>query len=173
MLKISSRGHYGLRLMTELARAHGAGPLSLTEVARTESLPLPYLEQLVVPLRRAGLVEGTRGLHGGYRLAAPPESLTVGAVLRVLEGPVALVDCTADGYVSGACDREPFCFSRGLWARLKDAVTSVLESTTLADLVHDPAFVPHGLPALPAGLEPLPLVSAVPTAAPPAAGLSH
>ena len=60
MLKVSSRGHYGLRLMTELARAHGRGPLSLTEITRVEALPLPYLEQLVVPLRKGGLVEGTR-----------------------------------------------------------------------------------------------------------------
>ena len=61
MLKVGSLGHYGLRLMTELARAHGRGPLSLTEIARVEALPLPYLEQLVVPLRKGGLVEGTWG----------------------------------------------------------------------------------------------------------------
>ncbi len=85
MLKVSSRGHYGLRLMTELARAEGLGPLSLTEVARVESLPLPYLEQLVVPLRRTGLVEGTRGLHGGYKLSRGATEITVGEVMRVLE----------------------------------------------------------------------------------------
>jgi hypothetical protein len=61
MLKVGSLGHYGLRLMTELARAHGRGPLSLTEIARVEALPLPYLEQLVVPLGKGGLVEGTWG----------------------------------------------------------------------------------------------------------------
>ena len=115
MLKVSSRGHYGLRTMTELARAHGHKPLSLTEVARVEGLPLPYLEQLVVPLRKAGLVEGTRGLHGGYRLARPAAEITAGEILRVLEGPVNLVDCTAADYVHGNCDREAACLSSGLW----------------------------------------------------------
>src|SRR3979411_2247480 len=106
MLKVSSRGHYGLRMMTELARAHGHGPLSLTEVARVEGLPLAYLEQLVGPLRKAGLVTGPRGLHGGYSLARPADLMSVGEILRVLEGPVSLVDCTADDYVHGACARE-------------------------------------------------------------------
>ncbi len=81
MLKVSSRGHYGLRLMTELARAHGRGPLSLTEIARVEALPLPYLEQLVVPLRKGGLAEGTReelgedaaGSDGAAALPSPAE----------------------------------------------------------------------------------------------------
>lgn len=163
MLKISSRGHYGLRLMTELARAHGNGPLSLTEVARVENMPLPYLEQLVVPLRRAGLVEGTRGLHGGYRLAAAPEDVTVGSVLRILEGPVALVDCTAEEYVEGACDREPFCMSRGLWWKLKKTVEAVLDSTTLADLLNDPSFR-AGVPVpRSAGIEALPLLHVEPS----------
>ena len=156
MLKVSSRGHYGLRLMTELARAHGAGPLSLSEVARIENLPLPYLEQLVVPLRRAGLVEGTRGLHGGYRLAQAPGATTVAAVLRVLEGPISLVDCTAEDYVSGACEMDGSCLSSALWTRVKVTVEAILESTTLDDLLHDPGFMP-GAPQLPVGLKALSL----------------
>ena len=162
MLKVSSRGHYGLRLMTELARAQGEGPLSLTEVARVEGLPLPYLEQLVVPLRKAGLVEGTRGLHGGYRLSRPPAEITVGDVMRILEGPVALVECTADEYRAGGCAREPACSSRSIWWRVKLAVEAVLDGTTLADLVHDPNFAnPLGMPATAiAGLDPVPTVRA-------------
>src|SRR5258708_13685253 len=99
MLKVSSRGHYGLRMMTELARAHGRGPLSLTDIARVEGLPLPYLEQLVVPLRKAGLVEGTRGLHGGYKLGPGPSEMTPGAILRVPQGPVNPVDRPAPDYL--------------------------------------------------------------------------
>jgi Rrf2 family cysteine metabolism transcriptional repressor len=158
MLKVSSRGHYGLRLMTELARAHGRGPLSLTEIARVEALPLPYLEQLVVPLRKAGLVEGTRGLHGGYTLARDPKDMTAGEILRVLEGPVNLVDCTALDYTHGACEREGDCFSSGLWHRIKLTVEAILDQTTLDDLLHDPGFQP-GVPQLPAGLEPLPVTA--------------
>lgn len=148
MLKVSSRGHYGLRLMTELARARGAGPLSLTEVARVEGLPLPYLEQLVGPLRRAGLVTGTRGLHGGYSLARDARELSVGEILRVLEGPISLVDCTADDYVHGSCSREAACMSGSLWQRIKVTVEAMLDATTLYDLMFDPGFAP-GMTQLP------------------------
>jgi Rrf2 family protein len=158
MLKVSSRGHYGLRLMTELARAYGQGPLLLTEVARIENLPLPYLEQLVVPMRRAGLVEGTRGLHGGYKLSRAPQEMTVGAILRVLEGPVSMVDCTAEDYIRGSCDREFACLSSGLWQRIKVTVDAILDSTTLSDLLHDPGFQP-GVRQLPVGLEELPVTT--------------
>src|SRR6202165_129431 len=160
MLKVSSRGHYGLRLMTELGRAHGRGPLSWTEVARVEGLPLPYLEQLVVPLRRAGLVEGTRGLHGGYTLPRDPTQMTAGEILRVLEGPVSLVDCTALEYIQGSCERDGLCLSSGLWHRIKLTVEAILNQTTLHDLLHDPGFQP-GVPQVPAGLEPLPIAAAV------------
>ena len=101
-MKVSTRVHYGLRAMTELARSYRDGRLlSIAEIARNEDLPLAYLEQLVGELRRAGLVEGTRGVHGGYRLARAPEAITVGDVYRVLEGEVAPVDCTAEDYLPG------------------------------------------------------------------------
>jgi len=134
-VKISSRTHYGVRMMTELAKSYERGPLSLTEIAEDEQLPLAYLEQLVAPLRRAGVVEGTRGLHGGYRLTRPPDRITVGEVVRTLDGPIALVDCTADDYVSGTCAREPACASRGIWGRVKQSIEQVLFTTTLADLL--------------------------------------
>ena len=130
----------------------------MTEIARVEALPLPYLEQLVVPLRKAGLVEGTRGLHGGYTLARDPKEMTAGDILRALEGPVNLVDCTALDYIHGACEREGDCFSAGLWHRIKVTVEAILDRTTLDDLLHDPGFQP-GVPQLPAGLEPLPVTA--------------
>ncbi len=132
--------------MTELAKAYGRGPLSLTEIAYAERLPAGYLEQLVMPLRRAGLIEGTRGAHGGYELARPPAQLTVGAVVRALEGPVAPVECLAIEYVAGSCDREIGCLSRPVWRRLKNSIDQVLDSITLADLCadvdSDVSFVP-------------------------------
>ena len=137
-MRISSRAHYGLRMMTELAKAHGGPPLSLAEIARTELLPLAYLEQLVAPLRKAGLVEGTRGLHGGYRLSRPPERVTVLEIVELMEGPVAPVECLAEGYRPGTCQREPGCLSRPLWGRLQQAVKQVLGGTTLRDLLLDP-----------------------------------
>jgi Rrf2 family cysteine metabolism transcriptional repressor len=135
-MKVSTRVHYGLRAMTELARSYREDRLlAISEIARNEDLPLSYLEQLVGELRRAGLVEGTRGVRGGYRLARGPESITVGEVYRILEGEVAPVDCTAEDYLPGACNRESVCLSRSIWSRVQAAVLGVLDSTTLDDLV--------------------------------------
>jgi Rrf2 family protein len=135
-MKVSTRVHYGLRAMTELARSYHDGRLlSIAEIARNEDLPLAYLEQLVGELRRAGLVEGTRGVHGGYRLSRGPEAITVGDVYRVLEGEVAPVDCTGLDYLPGSCSREPVCLSRSIWERVQAAILGVLDSTTLDDLL--------------------------------------
>ena len=155
-MKVSTRVHYGLRAMTELARAYrDTHLLSISEIARNEDLPLAYLEQLVGELRRAGLVEGTRGVHGGYRLARPPAEITVGDVYRVLEGEVAPVECTAEDYLPGRCVREQVCLSRSIWERVQQAVLAVLDSTNLEDLLKtEPAahFVPlEALQARPRG----------------------
>src|ERR1700716_2929698 len=134
-MKVSTRVHYGLRAMTELARSYrGERLLSISEIARSENLPLAYLEQLVGELRRAGLVEGTRGVRGGYRLSRGPENITVGDVYRILEGEVAPVDCTAEDYLPGACPRDSVCMSRSIWERVQAAILGVLDSTTLDDL---------------------------------------
>jgi Rrf2 family protein len=152
-MKVTSRGHYGLRVMTQLALAFGEGPLSLSEVARREHLSLAYLEQLVALLRKAGLVEGSRGQHGGYWLTRAPSEITVGEVVRALEGPIAPVECVGDSYVPGTCAREPECLSRSVWARVRDSITQVLDGMTLADVVRgDPRepvplrFVPRRAP---------------------------
>ena len=161
-MKVSTRVHYGLRAMTELARSYGEQRrLSLSEIARNEALPLAYLEQLVGELRRAGLVEGTRGVHGGYRLSRAPALITVGDVYRVLEGEVAPVDCTAENYLPGSCARDLVCMSRSIWDRVQAAILGVLDSTTLDDLLISDAlqhaaanFVP--LESLEAAATPLP-----------------
>ena len=143
-MKVSTRVHYGLRAMTELARSYRNGRLlSISEIARNEDLPVAYLEQLVGELRRAGLVEGTRGVRGGYRLARAPEAITVGDVYRILEGEVAPVDCTAEDYLPGTCGREPVCLSRGIWSRVQAAILGVLDSTSLDDLLIGEALQRH------------------------------
>jgi Rrf2 family protein len=121
--------------MTELAKAYGGGPLALSEIARTEGLPATYLEQLMAELRRARLVEGVRGLHGGYTLTRKPGQITVGEIVRVLEGPISPVDCTAEDYAAGSCAREPDCLSRSVWQRVKESIDAVLDATTLQDLL--------------------------------------
>jgi Rrf2 family cysteine metabolism transcriptional repressor len=139
-MRISSKGHYGLLAVAELARRYDQGLISLAEIAAVEHLPLPYLEQIIAPLRVAGLVEATRGLHGGYRLARDPSQVTVGDVVRWLEGPIALVECTTEGYQTGACEREAGCTSCGVWKQVSDAINNVLNTLTLADLIANESY---------------------------------
>ncbi len=142
-IHFSTRGEYGVRLMVELARHHGSGPVSLAEVADHDSLPRPYLEQLVVSLRDAGLVTSTRGARGGYQLSRPPEEIRMGAVVRALEGPLAPMICASEDNVHAAmCDRTGFCTVNVLWVRVREAIATTLDSMTLADLVH-PRALPH------------------------------
>lgn len=131
----STRGEYGVRLMVELARHYGDGPVSLTEMADHEELPRPYLEQLVVSLRQAGLVRSTRGARGGYELSRPPADIRMGAVLRALEGPLAPMVCASeDPGHAGICGRTGFCNVNLLWVKVRDAVSEALNSVSLAEL---------------------------------------
>jgi Rrf2 family transcriptional regulator, cysteine metabolism repressor len=121
--------------MVQLARHYGTGPASLAGIAAEEDLPRAYLEQLVVSLREAGLVVSTRGARGGYELARPPEAITMSEVLRALEGPIAPMFCATDDPEHAlVCDRSSRCTVNLLWVRVRDAITSTLESMTLADL---------------------------------------
>src|SRR5260370_35094770 len=99
-MKVSTRVHYGLRAMTELARSYREERLlSISEIARNEALPVSYLEQLVGELRRAGLFEGTRCVHGGYRLSRAPDTITFRDIYRSLEAAIAPVDCPEEAYL--------------------------------------------------------------------------
>ncbi|MDQ3928177.1 MAG: Rrf2 family transcriptional regulator, partial [Chloroflexota bacterium] len=136
----STRAEYGVRLMIKLARQYGEGPVPLAKLAETELLPLPYLEQLVAPLRRDGLVVSHRGVHGGYELARSPEEITMGAVLRSLEGPIVPMVCAHEDEDHATCLRGEYCSAQVLWTRLRDAVAGVLDSTRLSDLAPDRVF---------------------------------
>jgi Rrf2 family transcriptional regulator, cysteine metabolism repressor len=139
MLRVSTRGEYGVRLMVDLARHFGQQPRSLNEISQAEGLQLKvqYLEQLVRSLREAGLVESTRGAHGGYRLSRAPEEMGMGEIVRALEGPIAPMICATEGQMEVICDRLDCCSTKYLWARVRDAITSTLDAITLADLVHE------------------------------------
>ena len=133
----STRGEYGVRLMVELARHHGAGPLSLSEIADHEGLPRPYLEQLVVNLRETGLVTSTRGARGGYELTRPPAEIRMGEVLRALEGPIVPMICASEDPAHALeCARVGFCTINVMWIRVREAITGALDSLSLADLSH-------------------------------------
>jgi len=125
-MKISTKGRYGLTIMIELAKRFGEGPISLKTIAQTHDLSEHYLEQLISPLRNAGLVKSVRGAYGGYILANEPANITSGDIISVLEGPISPVE--------GIEDEEPA--KRELWIRIRDAVKEVLDSTTLEDLAN-------------------------------------
>ena len=137
MLRVSTRGEYGVRLMVDLGRHYGEGPRSLTEISQAEGLDqkLQYLEQLVKCLREADLVESTRGAHGGYQLRRAPEQIRMGEVVRALEGQIAPMICATEGDMDVICPRLDECSTRYLWGRLRDAITATLDAVTLADLV--------------------------------------
>jgi Rrf2 family protein len=131
----STKGEYGVRLMVQLGRHFGTGPASLAEIAAAEDMPRAYLEQLAFVLRDAGLVTSTRGAHGGYELARPPEAIPMSEVLRALEGPLAPMICATEEDAHDACARTSSCTVNLLWVRVRDAVAGALDGVTLADLV--------------------------------------
>jgi Rrf2 family cysteine metabolism transcriptional repressor len=124
-LKISTKGRYGLTIMMDLANHYGQGPIPLKRVAERHDLSEHYLEQLIAPLRNAGLVRSVRGAYGGYKLAKTPEEITAGDIIRVLEGPISPVEFTDEDNPA----------RRDLWKRIRDAIATELDSTTLAKLI--------------------------------------
>jgi len=117
MIRFSTRSEYGLRMMMDLARAYGTGPQPLTVVAWHEALPATYLEQLVGKLRRADLVVSRQGVHGGYELSRPPADISVGDIMRVLEGPISPMVCATEGETELLCERQIFCSANIVWER--------------------------------------------------------
>lgn len=144
-MKLSTRGHYGVRAMGGLARAYGRGPMALAQISEVEKLPLAYLEQLFASLRKAGLVESTRGMRGGYELTRDPSTITVGEIVRVLEGPISFVECATEAAEGNCCEQGDTCPSRFVWQKVRDSVAGVLDSMTLGDLVRDQSLATTGL----------------------------
>ncbi|MGE5557496.1 MAG: RrF2 family transcriptional regulator [Bacillota bacterium] len=133
-MNVSTRGRYGLRAMVDMAIHADEGPLPLRQIAERQSISESYLEQVFTGLRKAGLVKASRGAQGGYALGLPPEKITVGEILRVLEGPISPVFCVNDSRSSGRCKRESNCITHGFWAELRDHIISFLDGITLQDL---------------------------------------
>ena len=134
MMKLSTRGRYGLRAMYDLAIRYGEGPVPLNSIADRQMVSLPYLEQLMAKLRRAGLVSSSRGAQGGYELAKPPEEITVGDIVRVLEGSFDPVQCLSGDFDHEDCEQLEDCVVRFVWKRLRDCTNRVLDSINLRDL---------------------------------------
>jgi Rrf2 family cysteine metabolism transcriptional repressor len=131
-MKMSTKGRYGLRVMTELAQRFGAGPVLVDSIAENQSISTNYIHVLVAALKSAGLVRSVRGPNGGYELTRDPSTVSALEVVRALEGPCTPVDCLADPKV---CPRASICVTRDVWTEVGAAVEGVLGSFTLAALV--------------------------------------
>lgn len=131
---ISTKGRYGLRAMFELAKAWDRGPLSLRQIAAEQGLPEPYMEQIFPALKKAGLVKARRGAGGGYGLALPPESISVGDVLVALEGELTPAGCAGS---DALCENAGCCTAHIIWQRIYDGINNVINGITLADMVDD------------------------------------
>lgn len=133
-MKMSTKGRYGLRLMLDLAMNSGSRPVALKDVAARQEISEKYLEQIIIRLSRAGLVRGTRGARGGYVLARDSQEISVGDILRAVEGSLSPVDC-ADCAGGPVCDRADSCMTIDLWREMRQALEDVVDNRTLADLI--------------------------------------
>jgi Rrf2 family cysteine metabolism transcriptional repressor len=134
VIRISTRGRYALRAIVDLARHTDGTPVPRHGIADRQNISSDYVAQLFRELAEAGLVEGVKGPGGGYRLARPAAAITAEDVVVAVEGPIALTECVVPEHDS-PCNRADGCVTRLLWKRLSEAMTEILRSVTLADLV--------------------------------------
>jgi len=132
-MKISTKGRYALRIMLDLAAHDRSGLVPLKDVAARQGITLKYMEQIILPLSRAGYLVSLRGQSGGYRLAKEPQEYKVGDILRAVEGPLAPTACLAQE--QNDCPRAASCPTLDFWKGLDEAVNDYVDSYTLADLM--------------------------------------
>ena len=137
-MKLSTKARYGARVMVDLAIAFPDHALSVKQMAKTERLSAKYLEQIMAALKAAGLVRASRGVHGGYALATPPSLIRLSDIFRAIEGDPQIIECVAD---EASCPLREGCPTRGVWEEMNDAISGILEHTTLQDLVERKAQV--------------------------------
>ena len=141
---ISQKAKYALRALVNLSQGAGHGePMMISDIARTQAIPKKFLEQILLELKRAGIVASRRGRLGGYVLARAPEKITFGEVLRLIDGPVAMVPCLSKiAYVRCKdCQDEATCEIRRVFARVADSTREVLDRTSLADALKSPELL--------------------------------
>lgn len=135
-MKLSTKGRYGVKAMVDLAIHYGDEPASIKKISERQGISEYYLEQLFSPLRKANLIRSVRGAQGGYMLSRHPEDITIGDIMGILEGPVEISECI-DDTKGNSCDNIDCCATRLLWSKIRDSIDSVMESTTLQDIVDD------------------------------------
>jgi len=130
-MKLSTRGRYGTRLMLELALRYNKGPVLLKDISSSQDISLKYLGQLIIPLKIGGLIKSTRGSHGGYFLARPPEKIKLSEILTATEGSLDIADCIKSPDI---CYRSKNCVARKIWEEASKKFYDVFQSITLKDM---------------------------------------
>ena len=133
-MKLSTRSRYGTRLMIDIARNSNEGPVRINDIANRQEISVKYLEQLIIPLKKAVYIKSVRGPKGGHLLGKAKEEITVGGIVRVLEKDTGLVPCVES---SDTCHMSDACITRKLWLKATEAVYEILDSVTLLDLIQD------------------------------------
>ena len=131
-MKLSTRSRYGTRLMLDMAEHYHDGPIRLMTIAQRQDISVKYLEQIIIPLKKAEYIKSVRGPKGGHKLTRSPEEITIGEIVAVLEDGVSLVECSDNG---DSCKRSSFCPTRHIWLEASRAMFERLNSLTLADLL--------------------------------------
>ena len=150
-MKLTTKGRYGLRAVIDLAVYAKEEPVSLAAVAERQSISISYLEQLIAKLKKAGIVQSTRGAQGGYTLAKSPEEISVGDILRALEGTLSPVECVAENGDS-ECASSDFCVTKYVWKRISDSINDTVNGIPLSELITESERVKNrasaqGIPA--------------------------
>jgi len=138
-MRLSTKGEYASRAMLELSRRYREGPIHSREISKVQEIPPHFLQQILLLLKRAGYLKSRKGRMGGYILAKPPDEINVAEVIRVMDGPLAPIDCVSV-MAHETCPMEGTCGLRWLWKDVRDAVAEILEKTTFADLVEKSAL---------------------------------
>lgn len=134
-MKLSTRGRYGLRALIDMAANQGDGTVSAQSIARRQGISEGYLEQLIRIMKNGGLVTSVRGAGGGYRLTRPAEKISVGDILRCLEGNLEAVECPA--LEGNDCSTADACVTKFVWKRINDAIADAVDSVMLSELVEE------------------------------------
>jgi Rrf2 family transcriptional regulator, iron-sulfur cluster assembly transcription factor len=134
-MKLSTKGRYGLRAVLDLAVHADEETVALSQIAERQRISMNYLEQLIAKLKKAGIVKGIRGAQGGYMLALPAEEISVGAILRALEGDLNPVDCSVINEGAGNCSNSDSCVTKYVWKRISDSINDAVDTIKLSELV--------------------------------------
>jgi Rrf2 family protein len=140
-MKLSTRSRYGTRLMLDMAQHYQDGPIHLANVAKRQGISVKYLEQIIIPLKKAHYIQSVRGPKGGYVLVKRPEEITVGEVVALLEEGTSFVECSDK---DESCQRSGTCLTRRLWKEAAQAMFDKLRAITLADVIKEAECSPAG-----------------------------